>query len=92
MVTTEQDKAQLLRTIKQRDAVVEIMVDYKRGLRNLQTASAALAHHTGILPEFGAALLRSMSRNNVTQIRGYSKEPERTLKGKIGKPNECKNK
>jgi hypothetical protein len=72
--------------------VVEIMVDYKRGLRNIKTASAALALHTGIMPEFGEALLKSMSRNNVTQIRGYTKEPEKLKKGKKGLSNECKNK
>ncbi len=32
-----------------------------------------------------------MKRNNVTQIRGYSKEPSRLAKGKKGKPNEAKN-
>jgi hypothetical protein len=31
-----------------------------------------------------------MKRNNVTQIRGYSKEPSRLAKGKKGKPNEAK--
>jgi len=36
------------------------------------------------------ALLKSMNGNNVTQIRGYSKEPEHLRKSKIGKSNEPK--
>tara|TARA_R110002012_G_C11645659_1_gene611011 strand:+ start:1757 stop:2023 length:267 start_codon:yes stop_codon:yes gene_type:complete len=73
-----------------REAAVEIMVDYRRGLRNLKTASLALHQKTGILPEFGEIILQNMKRDNVTQIRGYSKEPERMRKGKEGKPNEVK--
>ena len=41
-------------------------------------------------PDVAAAFLKEMKRNNVTQIRGYSKEPERLLKGKKGKFNELK--
>jgi hypothetical protein len=64
---------------------VEIMVDYKRGLRNLQTASLALQQATGIEPEYGEIILKNMTRNNVTEIRGYSKEPERLKRGKEAK-------
>ena len=66
------------------------MVDYRRGLRNLKTAALALYQKTGILPEFGEIILQNMKRDNVTQIRGYSKEPEQMRKGKEGKPNETK--
>jgi hypothetical protein len=77
-------------TDKDREAAVEIMVDYRRGLRNLKTAALALHQKTGILPEFGEIILQNMKRDNVTQIRGYSKEPEQMRKGKEGKPNEIK--
>ena len=66
-------------------AAVEIMVDYKRGLRNLQTASLALYQVSGIEPEYGAIILKNMKRDNVTDIRGYSKEPERLKRGKEAK-------
>ena len=32
---------------------------------------------SGLSPEISEAFLKPMKRNNVTQIRGYSKEPER---------------
>ena len=66
-------------------AAVEIMVDYKRGLRNLQTASLALQQVAGIEPEYGAIILKNMKRDNVTNIRGYSKEPEQLKRGKEAK-------
>ena len=86
MVNTETPEM----TDKDREAAVEIMVDYRRGLRNLKTAALALYQKTGILPEFGEIILQNMKRDNVTQIRGYSKEPEQMRKGKEGKPNETK--
>ncbi len=72
------------------DAAIETMVDYKRGLRNLDTGSKILSQQTGLDEDISAMILKSMKRNNVTQIRGYSKEPERLRKGKIGKSNEPK--
>ena len=86
MVNTETPEM----TDKDREAAVESMVDYRRGLRNLKTAALALYQKTGILPEFGEIILQNMKRDNVTQIRGYSKEPEQMRKGKEGKPNETK--
>ena len=86
MVNTETPEM----TDEDREAAVEIMVDYRRGLRNLKTAALALYQKTGILPEFGEIILQNMKRNNGTQIRGYSKEPEQMRKGKEGKPNETK--
>ena len=86
MVNTETPEM----TDEDREAAVERMVDYRRGLRNLKTAALALYQKTGILPEFGEIILQNMKRDNVTQIRGYSKEPEQMRKGKEGKPNETK--
>tara|TARA_R110002126_G_scaffold254266_2_gene397378 strand:+ start:615 stop:818 length:204 start_codon:yes stop_codon:yes gene_type:complete len=66
------------------------MVDYKRGLRNLDTGSKILSLQTGLDEDISALILKSMKRDNVTQIRGYSKEPDRLRKSKIGKSNEPK--
>ena len=86
MVNTETPEM----TDKDREAAVEIMVDYRRGLRNLKQAALALYQKTGILPEVGEIIVQNMKRATVTQIRGYSKEPEQMRKGKEGKPNETK--
>jgi|TARA_R110000796_G_scaffold49866_2_gene118471 hypothetical protein len=72
------------------DAAIETMVDYKRGLRNLDTGSKILSLQTGLDEDISALILKSMKRDNVTQIRGYSKEPDRLRKSKIGKSNEPK--
>ena len=72
------------------DAAIETMVDYKRGLRNLELGSKILSAQTGLDETLSAIILKSMKRDNVTQIRGYSKEPERLRKSKIGKSNEPK--
>ena len=83
MVDTKADKIE-------HDAAIETMVDYKRGLRNLDTGSKVLSMQTGLDEDISALILKSMKRDNVTQIRGYSKEPERLRKSKIGKSNEPK--
>ena len=78
-----------LEEIQHRQAI-EDMVDYKRGLRSLKTGTKALSESTGLSPDIAEALLKSMNKDNVTQIRGYSKEPEHLRQSKIGKPNEPK--
>jgi hypothetical protein len=72
------------------DAAIETMVDYKRGLRRLDTGAKELALQTGLSQDVAEAFLKGMKKHNVTQIRGYSKEPERMLRAKKGKPNEAK--
>tara|TARA_R110000823_G_scaffold170274_2_gene302786 strand:- start:791 stop:1045 length:255 start_codon:yes stop_codon:yes gene_type:complete len=83
MVDTKADKIE-------HDAAIETMVEYKRGLRNLDTGSKLLSLQTGLDEDIAAMMLKSMKRNNVTQIRGYSKEPERMRKAKVGLANEPK--
>lgn len=75
---------------KTHEDIIETVVDYKRGLRNLKTGSEELARLSGLTPDIAACFLKNMKRNNVTQIRGYSKEPERLRKGKEGTPYEPK--
>jgi|DEB0MinimDraft_3_1074331.scaffolds.fasta_scaffold00823_13 hypothetical protein len=73
---------------------IEVIVDHIRGLRSLDGAAKELYRLTGLLPDYGKALLKAMkngsARTNATVVRGYSKEPERTRLGKIGKPNETR--
>jgi len=72
------------------DEMIEAICDYKKGWTNLANATKELEDLTGLSPDIAASLLTNMKRNNVTQIRGYSKEPSRLAKGKKGKFNETK--
>ena len=72
------------------DEMIEAICDYKKGWTNLATATRELEELTVLTPDIASSLLSNMKRNNVTQIRGYSKEPSRLAKGKKGKPNEAK--
>ena len=72
------------------DEMIEAICDYKKGWTNLATATRELEELMGLTPDIASSLLSNMKRNNVTQIRGYSKEPSRLAKGKKGKPNEAK--
>ena len=72
------------------DEMIEAICDYKKGWTNLASATKELEDLTGLSPDIAASLLTNMKRNNVTQIRGYSKEPSRLAKGKKGKVNETK--
>ena len=71
---------------------IEAVCDYRKGWTNLENASKEVAKLSELTPEIAASFLKQMKRNNVTQIRGYSIEPERLRKGKEGKPNQLKRK
>ena len=71
-------------------SMIDIMVDYRKGLLNLDTAMKALEYATDLGPGICEKMLKNSKRDNVTQIRGYSKEPKRLLEGKKGKHNEAK--
>ena len=77
---------------KTQEQFIEAVCDYKKWWTNLKNASATITEISGLSPEISETFLKLMKRNNVTQIRGYSKEPERLLKGKKGKFNELKRK
>ena len=66
-------------------SMVDIMVDYRKGLLNLDSALKALDYATDLGPDICEKMLKNSKRDNVTQIRGYSKEPEHLLKSKKGK-------
>ena len=77
---------------KTHDEIIETMVDYKKGLRTLDTGAKVLAEQTGLEDDVAKALLKGMNKpyTNVTQIRGYSKEKDYQIAGKKGKFNEAK--
>jgi hypothetical protein len=72
------------------DEMIESICDYQKGWTNLANATKELGELAGLAPDVAASLLKSMKSNSVTNIRGYSKEPERLRKSKIGKSNEHK--
>ena len=57
---------------KTHDEIIETMVDYKKGLRTLDTGAKVLAEQTGLEDDVAKALLKGMNKSytNVTQIRG----------------------
>ena len=71
-------------------AIIEAFCEYRVGKTNLKSASKELEASTGLPKETCEALLKEMKRHNVTQIRGYTNEPERLKKGKKGKTNDAK--
>ena len=75
---------------KSHEEVIEAICDYKKGWTNLKSAKEELGELAGLSPDIAAAFLKDMKRNNVTQIRGYSKEKDYQIAGKKGKPNEAK--
>ncbi len=56
--------------------IIETMVDFKKGLRTLDTGATVLSEQTGLTEDVARAYLRGLKKSslNVTQIRGYSKE------------------
>jgi len=75
---------------KTHDEMIEAVCDYKKGWTNMDSATKELCELTGLDPDVAATFLKSMKRNNVTQIRGYTKEKPYQIAGKKGKPNEAK--
>lgn len=64
------------------DRAIEAMCDYKRGLRNFKTGTAELVEATGLSPEIAGVFLKAMKRDNVRDIRGYTREPERLIRAR----------
>ena len=55
-------------------AATETMIDYKRGLKNLDTGSKLLSSQTGLDTGLSAMILKSMKRDNVIQSQGPIKK------------------
>ncbi len=75
---------------KTHDEMIEAICDFKKGWTNIRSATKEIEELVGLTPDVAKALLSSMKSNSVTQIRGYSKEPTRLAKSKIGRSNEPK--
>jgi hypothetical protein len=61
--------------LEEHDEIIEVFVDFKKGLRTIKTATAEmvkLGFHEGV----ATALLRDMKKHDVTEIRNKSYEPE----------------
>ena len=75
----------MVEKLENHDEVIEVFTDYKTGMRTLATATAAMKK-LGFEEGVARALLKSMKRENVVDIRGYSKQPEHLRKrGACGK-------
>ena len=62
--------------------VIELMVEFRRGWRNQANAVRDMSAMTGLEPDICKVLLDMNKGLTVTQIRGYSKEPEQLAEGK----------
>jgi hypothetical protein len=62
--------------------VIELIIEYKTRWRNLPNAVRDMSKMTGLLPDICKALLEMHKGMTVTQIRGYSKEPQILIDGK----------
>ena len=67
------------------DKTIEVFCDYKRGLRNINTGKQALAEASGLTPQIAEVFLKAMKRDNVRDIRGYERTPERLIRGREAK-------
>lgn len=66
--------------LEDHDEVIEIIVDFKKGFYSKQNAIRQLVKR-GFEPGIAEVMLMSMKKDNVVDIRGYSKQPPHLLKG-----------
>jgi hypothetical protein len=62
--------------------VIELMIEFKTGWRNLPNAMRDMSAMTGLEPDICKVMLEMCKSLKVVEIRGYSKEPERLVEGK----------
>lgn len=76
--------------LENHDDVIEVFTDYKTGMRTLATATAEMKK-LGFEEGVARALLKAMRRENVIDIRGYSKQPPHLVKAtEVRKRNACR--
>lgn len=66
--------------LEEHDDIIEIFAEYKKGFYSKQNAIrqlGKLGFETGV----AEAMLSAMKKNNVVDIRGYVRTPERLKKG-----------
>ena len=59
---------------KECDPAIETMFGYKRGVKNLASASQVLSLQTGLKIDLSAIILKSMKRDNIIPIMGSSND------------------
>ena len=64
-------------------ACTEIMVEYRRGIQNLAGAMQRMSKVSGLPPDICKIMLSGLSRNNVIDIRGYNRIPQKLVDGKM---------
>jgi len=67
---------------KAHDQLIETIIDYKKGNRNLKTGSAEVARLMGLTPEIAAIFLTEMKRDNIRDLRGYDASPPHLIKAR----------
>lgn len=65
--------------LKEHDDIIEVFTDYRSGLRTLKTATAEMVK-MGFTVDVAQAMLKAMKKENILDIRGYSKQPPNLLK------------
>jgi hypothetical protein len=66
--------------LEEHDDIIEIIVDYKMGFYSKRNAIRQLGK-LGFEPGISEAMLSAMKKDNVVDIRGYVKTPERLKRG-----------
>ena len=65
--------------LEEHDDIIEVFTDYRYGLRTLKTATAEMVR-MGFTVDVAQAMLKAMKKENIVDIRGYSKQPPHLLK------------
>lgn len=67
--------------------MIEIMVEYRRGIQNLEGAMKRMEKITGLTKEICRAMLSNLTsrqhRQGATDIRGYQRTPKHLVDGKM---------
>lgn len=79
----------MTKKLSEHDKLIEVFTDYKNGLRNNKTATAELLK-MGFEPNVAYALLKVMRKENVVDIRGYSKAPKQFQRWRADKEKQQK--
>tara|TARA_R110000868_G_scaffold198328_3_gene444653 strand:+ start:1938 stop:2225 length:288 start_codon:yes stop_codon:yes gene_type:complete len=67
--------------LEEHDDIIEVFIDYKKGLRTLKTATAEMVR-LGFSADVAYAMLKSMKKHNVIDIRNKSYQPTQLTEGK----------
>ena len=62
--------------------VIELMIEFKTGWRNLPNAMRDMSAMTGLEPDICKVMLEMCKSLKVVEIRGYSKMPQQLAEGK----------